>query len=93
MLSSYETGSSLPSLPSLSSILHALNSDFYELQQALNAVGGRSDDGEDRDTALEELTEEARKEVDAGLVRALMRLEAPLRRIADAVESLACRRD
>lgn len=106
MLSSYETGSSIPSLQSLSSILHALNSDLHELQQAMDAVvGGRPENGEDRGTALEQPRGEAREvpmttpsvealeEAGKRQVRVLERLESPLRRIADAVEILAGRRD
>jgi transcriptional regulator with XRE-family HTH domain len=38
MLSSYETGVRLPSLPSLGAILAAFGDDFHDLQKALDEV-------------------------------------------------------
>ena len=40
MLSSYETGMRLPSVPSLNAILTALEDDFHDLQSALDEVRG-----------------------------------------------------
>ena len=40
MLSSYETGVRLPSIPSLGAILAALEDDLHDLQDALDEVRG-----------------------------------------------------
>ena len=42
MLSSYETGKTLPSLGSLTTLLAAIGKDFADLQNALNMVRGVS---------------------------------------------------
>lgn len=41
MLSSYETGHTLPSFPSLTAILNALSEDFHSLQEALKFIQNR----------------------------------------------------
>ena len=83
MLSAYETGAHLPTIPTLSAILIALETDFSGLQEALNAL---------RDVAAEGGRERGQPNSHAltggeSNLAAVLVLE--LRRFADSVELLA----
>ncbi len=56
MVSAYEGGKLLPSLPSLSAYLDAIGCDLADLQEAVNELSGfprkRTDDGDARERAI-----------------------------------------
>jgi transcriptional regulator with XRE-family HTH domain len=90
MLSSYETGAAIPSLQSLTSILGALETDFREFQDALQAVApggsGGGDSNAQHPPQLDEVDAALLPEL---LVRQLGEMRALLERIAMAIENLA----
>lgn len=90
MLSAYETGKSTPSLKTLASILHAVETDFGGLQRALDVLSGAPEEQlEPREGLGSQRWGEAEIEVLEFLVAKLGAIEGVVKRIADVIESVA----